>query len=46
MEFMNWKQAADSVAAAGDEPPSLSIQIESQTSPVHASFNCWASFQD
>lgn len=49
MEFTNWKQAADSVAAVGDEPPNLSIQIESQTSPVHwgshASFNCWASFQ-
>lgn len=35
MEFMNWKQAADSVAAVGNEPPNLSIQIESQTSLVH-----------
>ncbi|CAN0222771.1 unnamed protein product [Bubo scandiacus] len=35
MEFMNWKQAADSVAAVGYDPPNLSIRIESQTSPVH-----------
>lgn len=35
MEFTNWKQAADSVAAVGNEPPNLSIQIESQTSLVH-----------
>jgi len=34
MEFTNWKQAADFVAAVGYGPPNLSVQIESQTSPV------------